>query len=181
MNERKMLVWIWTLIVIAVAFIVWLAWTDRAEAHLAYEGTSDGPDPGLTIELYKPPGTHFEGRFARAREHFNRIGGVPEFVMVRDVALAEVFVWKGTRLDCWEESICDAHMLKHPFPLKHELMVIDTIHGERLESVFEHELGHVLDLEHHPCDDYTSVMNECADVSRITSHDRMALKQSPHY
>ena len=34
MNERKTLVWAWTLIVIVVCFILWLAWTDRAEPHI---------------------------------------------------------------------------------------------------------------------------------------------------
>lgn len=159
-----------------IAVILLLAVTD-ARAHLDHLGTSDGIDQGRTIQLYKVPGTDFQGRFMKARERWNRLAGVSDFVMVRDIRRSEVIVNKATVLDCWSYP-CDGHTLKFPDPSQDLLMIVDTVHGDDLETVALHELGHVYDLAHHPCGDTSSVMSECAGVDYITPHDRAALRQN---
>lgn len=158
------------MIAAATGFIVYLALAQPAHAHLAGEGTSDGADQGRTIQLYKQPGTDFEGRFMRARRHWSAIPGVPDFEMVHNPARAEVYVYAYT------DFVCRGEMRKWAAPAIDTLMITSECHGRLLETVAEHELGHVLDLEHHPCDSGVSVMSACARVSHITLHDRFTLK-----
>lgn len=155
-------------LLLAVTLTV-LVYADTAQAHLAYEGTSDGPDIGTTIQLYKVPGTRFEGQFMRARQGWNSVEEAPDFQMVRDPAVAEVIIFKQP------DTVCRGEMLKWSAYVD-TAMATSECHGELLHAVWLHELGHVLDLEHHPCDDYSSVMNECARVNLITSHDLVSLR-----
>src|SRR5215217_1188393 len=169
MKTRDLLLWAFVGIVYLIVLSIMIAlFTGPASAHVAHEGTSDGPDPGNTIELYKQPGTDFEGKFMQARLAYTRIAG---FRMVHTPERAEVYVYAYT------ESQCRGEMRKWA-DYTDSLMITSACHDQLLYNVALHELGHVLDLEHHPCNDMSSVMNKCARIGHITLHDRVSLRSS---
>jgi hypothetical protein len=160
-------------------FILWLIYTDGAYAHVAGNGTSDEPseaDPGENIQVYKIPGTNFNGAFRDARREWNHVSQQVKFGMVRDPGRAELTVFahdfgcNGSIAPNGETGI-GWHWDYGP----QALMWVDLgCKGSKRKAVILHELGHALDLEHHPCTDLSSVMNMCARVNLITNHDRIA-------
>jgi hypothetical protein len=143
-----------------------------AYAHLDGLGTSDTEDLGENIQVYKPPTVTFEGRFYAARMSWNALPGPPNFKMVSDPTHAEMIVYKGVGL-CRGEQTWWSNQVD-------TLMITDGCHSEILQTVALHELGHSLGIAHHSCEDLISVMNECAGVPSITTHDIEAFAQIAH-